>query len=437
MNLYLPIEVLNREFQSKLLIAMESASRGMQVYMGRLVPYLKRNHFAPGIVLQKSITPSPDRLEELRYYKKKNFIVTSLDEEVGLFELDNADYSKLRYSNQSLELADKVFTWGKYDHNKLCKKFKKYKKKFVLSGNPRIDFWRKDFNFFFKNKKLKYRDYIFFSLNFSFIISDKEFNKYLTFLKNSDYINRGYGPKRAIKERKDSFKMFKKFSKLITALSKQTDLKIIVRPHPTDKLENYNFLKKFNNVKVIREGSISEWIYYAKTVVHSSCTGGLEASIRGKPTISYLPFKSSHGQQFTDFYSIKTKNLNECLNMIKKVTKGNKKIKKDDLKIFKFRAHNFSSNKPSYKIIANEFVKLMNVNKINYKNNDLILKFKFKLRDIRSKILKNKYGTIKFSTFDKKETLKVFEIFKKLNSKYDNLTVDFIKKDIIQIKNND
>ena len=58
MNLYLPIEILNREFQSKLLIAMESASRGMKVYMGRLVPYLKRDHFAPGIVLQKSITPS-------------------------------------------------------------------------------------------------------------------------------------------------------------------------------------------------------------------------------------------------------------------------------------------------------------------------------------------------------------------------------------------
>ena len=43
MNLYLPIEILNREFQSKLLIAMESASRGMKVYMGRLVPYLKKS----------------------------------------------------------------------------------------------------------------------------------------------------------------------------------------------------------------------------------------------------------------------------------------------------------------------------------------------------------------------------------------------------------
>ena len=38
MNLYINIEILNREFQSKLLIAMESASKGINVYMGRLTP---------------------------------------------------------------------------------------------------------------------------------------------------------------------------------------------------------------------------------------------------------------------------------------------------------------------------------------------------------------------------------------------------------------
>ena len=40
MNLYLNIEILNREFHSKLFIAMESASRGMNVYLGRLKPFM-------------------------------------------------------------------------------------------------------------------------------------------------------------------------------------------------------------------------------------------------------------------------------------------------------------------------------------------------------------------------------------------------------------
>ena len=120
MNLYLPIEIYNREFQSKLLIAMESASRGMKVYMGRVSEYLLRDFFVPGIVLYKSITPSDSRLEELKFFKKNNFIITSMDEEVGLVET-NTKYLKERYANKSLELTDKVFTWGQFDYNNLSK----------------------------------------------------------------------------------------------------------------------------------------------------------------------------------------------------------------------------------------------------------------------------------------------------------------------------
>ena len=122
MNLYINIEILNREFQSKLLIAMESASKGINVYMGRLTPYLMRDFFVPGIVLLKSITPSLDRLNELKYYKKKNFIVTSLDEEVGLINPNNK-YLVSRYSNESVELTDRVFAWGKFDYDNLSNKF--------------------------------------------------------------------------------------------------------------------------------------------------------------------------------------------------------------------------------------------------------------------------------------------------------------------------
>ena len=154
MNLYIHIEVLKREFQSKLLIAMETASRGIKVYMGRLDSYIMRDFFEPGIILHKSIAPSPHRIDELREYKKKNFIVTSLDEEVGLVNKDSKRYLKLRYSKESIDLTDKIFTWGKFDYDNLTKNFKSFKKKFVLSGNPRVVFWKKDFEFFLKKKNL-------------------------------------------------------------------------------------------------------------------------------------------------------------------------------------------------------------------------------------------------------------------------------------------
>ena len=435
MNLYLNLEILNREFHSKLLIAMESASRGMNVYLGRLKPYLMRDFFVPGIILDKSITPSPQRLKEMEYCKKKNFIYTSLDEEVGLVNKDDY-YLKLRYSNESLQLADKVFCWGKWDYDNLSKRFNKHKKKFILSGNPRIDFWRKDFDFFYKKRKLKYSNYILFSLNYS-LISKSKLKQLLKYVVETNYINRGITPKTLKKLKQDSHRIHKKFSRLITTLANKTDFQIIVRPHPIDPIKNYDFLKRYKNVSVIKKGSISEWIHYAKTVVHSGCTGGLESSVRGRPTISYSPFNSSHGHKFANIYSKKTKSLNECFKLIQKSMQDELKIKKTDLKNIKQRAHNLFSKKTGFKIIVDEFIKLQKIIKIKKKNNDFVLKLKFKIRDFRSKILNFKYGNIKFSTFEKNETLKIFEILKELNPKYNNLRIVFIKKDIIHIKNYD
>ena len=434
MNLYLPIEILNREFQSKLLIAMESASKGMSVYMGNLISYLRRDFFVPGIILNKSITPSPARIEELTYFRNKKFIITSLDEEVGLFQLDSLDYVKLRYSEETIKLTNKIFTWGKYDHKNLSQRFRKYKKKFILSGNPRLDFWTKKLDFYFTNRNFNFKNFILFSNNFGFLFSKEKFKKALNFIKKANYPQRGYDEKKVLRERKISIKLFKEFTKLIKALVKKTDLKIIVRPHPTENLNNYKFLNKFKNVAVIKEGNISEWIYNSKIVIHSGCTGGLEASIRGKPTISYIPFKAVHGHTYANKYSLKINSLRKCLKMIEKIEKNKIKIQKINLKDIRYRAHNFLSKKTSYSIIAEEFVNLIKSKRIYFKNNDIFLNLKFKLRDLRSKILKKKYGNEKFSTFNKKYTLEIFEIFKKLNPKYNNLKIYFIKKNIILIK---
>ncbi len=228
--------------------------------------------------------------------------------------------------------------------------------------------------------------------------------------------------------------MFKEYSKLIISLSKETDLNIVVRPHPADELEKYNFLNKYKNIKVINTGNISEWIHQAKMVIHSGCTGGLEASVRGLPTVSYHPFSSAPGHRIADRYSIKIRNLKECLNIVKRITENNHKTKKINLKDFEFRAHNILNNKPGYKVIVDEFYKLMKKSRIKHKNNDLVLKFKFKLRDIRSKLLKLEYGNIKFAFFDRSEVIKTFNALKKLDPKFKNLRVNLIKKDIIQIK---
>ena len=156
--------------------------------------------------------------------------------------------------------------------------------------------------------------------------------------------------------------------------------------------------------------------------------------MRARPTVSYIPFNSSHGHPFCDRFSIKAKSQKKCISIINEICRNSIKIKKPNLKNLKFRAHNLLSPQPGYKIIADEFCRLIKEKKAYYNNNDFYLNLRFKLRDLRSRIFNLKYGNIKFSFFDKNQTLKTFEIFKNLDPKFNNLKLNFIKKEIIQIE---
>ena len=145
MNIYISIELKKRELSSRLLLALEAAKRGHDVYLGEVTPYLNRNIFEPGIVHLKSLTPTSQRISQLKEFKNKKFFCTSQDEESGHTNDDPKQYINLRYGKKTIELSEKIFTWGKFDYQNLIKEYSKFKKKFSNTGNPRIDFWKHPF----------------------------------------------------------------------------------------------------------------------------------------------------------------------------------------------------------------------------------------------------------------------------------------------------
>ena len=90
------------------------------VFIGRLQSYLDRNFFKPGIVHMKSITPGSERMDQLRRFKSKDFLVTSLDEENGFIDTD-LNFINYRFSNNSISLTSKIFSYGNYDYISLKK----------------------------------------------------------------------------------------------------------------------------------------------------------------------------------------------------------------------------------------------------------------------------------------------------------------------------
>ena len=67
----------------------------------------------------------------------------------------------------------------------------------------------------------------------------------------------------------------KKFTNLILNFSKKfPNENIILRPHPTEKIEYWqNKFENYENIKIKPEGDLSTYIRNAKLVVQDGCTG--------------------------------------------------------------------------------------------------------------------------------------------------------------------
>jgi len=436
MNIYITFELKQRELLSKLFLALEAASRGNEVFLGRINTYLERGFFKPGLIHFKSITPGESRIRQLENYKKKGFKTTSLDEENGFIDYENS-YKNFRFSNKTFSLIDKVFTWGPYDFANLLLEYPSFKSKIVKSGNPRIDFWRKDFKkFYHKIDYIKYENYIFFSTNFDYVCSYRTIKNEIKFHRDSGYFKRGLKPEEIIRWATNSKILFKDYKKSIIKISKKfKDRTIVIRPHPVDDPEKWkSHFKNINNIVISSEGFISDWIDKAKVVIHAGCTGGLESSVRNKTTISYYPKKIRHGHPFADYFSKKIFNEKKLLKEIENIySDSNEKIKNEN-KISQFlneRSYNFFGE-PSYKKIVSTWQKILK--KTHYESNNLFfLKFSFRIRDIRLKLLGKKIGDHKFDYFNKKEVSEIISRLKKIDKKFSKIKIEYIKSDIIRV----
>jgi surface carbohydrate biosynthesis protein len=433
-NIYIIIEHKKRELYSKLLLGFESVLKGNQVYLGNAMPLLQKGLFKPGIVHLKSITPSNSRISEMKFLKKKGFMITSIDEEVGVIQ-NNTKYVNLRYGNSTINLVDKLFVHGNFDYKNLVTKFPKNKKKIINSGNPRFDFWREDFKNFFKNiYYIKKRNYILFSSNLNNIFTYQKLETNISIQRKAGYFKRGISKKFIESERELSKKFLKKFLWFMNVIGKNfKDLIIIIRPHPTENpLEWREFIGNKKNVEIIGDGNLSDWITYSKCLVHGGCTSGLETVARGKVALSINSKTLKHGEEIPDIVSQKVQNENQIIKKISSIIKN-----KSNVSIFKHkkfiknRVINIS-NKPAY-IKINETWENIGNKKLSSQNANLLLKINFFSKSLVKSCIGIPYRNHKFKKFSKPEIKEFKKRIIKINSKFEDIKFEIIKDDLIRL----
>lgn len=400
---------------TKLLDKNFSCFIGDKIGISRALKY-----FGPGTYFHKSINFFDNkRIVDIK--NKGNFYV-SLDEEGGYQlrdELELKKFLNIRTSLENVKNVDIIFNWGKFDNN-VCKKiYPKFKRKFIVSGSPRVDLWKSKILKIIYSREIKKIEKIYnkkFILVISSNISSIKNVKRIFSIAYKNYIFRN------LREKKEAFNDiyqelndFKKFSKLMIQIIKNNPSEFFVlRPHPAEEYSAWeNLIKrnKLKNVLLNNQFDPTPWIYKSDCIIQSKSSLAIEASVLKKSIISIN--LNNKRRIFPNKFGkiLKTKtDVNKYLSNKRKL---NEKIL--DKKNLSFRIFNSDQKYSSSKIISNKINKL-------YKKNIQLSFFKVLFFSILFKI----YDNIK-EYFEKKNKINKIMKRKMGNGIFKNEILEFIK----------
>jgi surface carbohydrate biosynthesis protein len=298
-NIYLKVEILAREIEGRLLLALAAAERGHRVLMGDFKALLShRLWLPPGIYHDNSLTPSAKKLALHARLRDSGFLVTSQDEEHGLLDEFGTweDFAARRFSSESLAGAARSFMWGPHDHATLSRLHPESADRIVRTSSPRADLWRPALDEFYAGRELPgidaERPFILFAHQSAIVLDRNPFwqriadqrQRYFT----GDDDDREWGwYRRCVGE----VRYLEHLVPAIRAVGRANpQAQLVIRPHPLDAEGAWEaIVGDVPNVIVARGGTASGWIRRAAMVVHNGSTIGFEAAASARPLVSFRP----------------------------------------------------------------------------------------------------------------------------------------------------
>lgn len=297
-NIYIHVELAERELPSKLFLALLASARGHDVVvgdLGTLVKGIRKGWFPPGILHTKSLTPTKKKVELFEFLRSKGIKITSLDEESGVAtELDYLRFVRVRYSETTLALASQAFAWGPEECEAVRRVYPSATKKIVAVGSPRVDLWRAEVaGSVAPSAPLPEKPFVLVISNF-LSNSDKRAHEILAVDRELGYVDTpGNAPSDYLFRQAEDTKMLAHFVSAIRGLSQSAQgWEIVVRPHPGESSNAWEeYLRDLPSVSVIGGGQVTPWILGSFALIHNGSTTAFESVLLGKPTMTFAPFQ--------------------------------------------------------------------------------------------------------------------------------------------------
>ncbi len=314
-TLILPVETQIREMDPKILFSCIAAERGFTAIVGSQAEiHLNIEKMPRGIYVSKDIRSSKRRM--LRIVNDLGHRIVAWDEE-GLVRYPREQYHRSRIDPEALERTLMFFAWGEDDAETLAA-YPRYEGTPIhRTGNPRIDLLRPPFWPIYEDEaaalRKRFGHYILINTNFG------NANHFLPPETIKKIVETRQGDDRERTEWEDALApyrdaMFRHFIEALPVVAKAfPETTVILRPHPSESHEAWREAAKgCANVQVVYEGSVHPWVFGADVVMHNGCTTAIEASLLGRPAVSYRPIQSERfDRHFPDSISYQAFDLDE------------------------------------------------------------------------------------------------------------------------------
>ena len=294
---FIPMEIKARELDSRLLIALELASRGLTVFLGEKTEVNRIiREYRGAIYLAKS-----GSLVDQSFFSKlksSGHVIVVLDEEAIIHQNEDA-HVRSRFNRETIAMVDRMFSWGKYDNKVATEAFPEDAEKFLVTGNPRIDLLRREMRGYFSEPAAelnqKYGRYIFIPSSFAMCNHFTEPGARIEWRRRLGMITSPEDEAfyQAYVDHFDS--IFKSFLQDIPRLAARFEERhFIVRPHPSENREVWEkTFRDVPNVIVESGGPIAPWLLASDLVIHNGCTTAIESFLLDRLVLSYRPFVSA------------------------------------------------------------------------------------------------------------------------------------------------
>lgn len=432
--LYIPIETKVRELYGKTLLSCFAALRGFNVVIGPKKDIHARISFFPkGIVFNVGL--AKNLAKNARKYKESGHKVAAIDEE-GIVTLNDDLYLHHRISEETLDVTDMVFCWGKHQADLIARKSNGSNCKIFTTGNPRFDMLRPEYRTIFNKDvekiKKKYGNFILVNTNFG----------HGNHFAGEDFLLKSFHEKGWMgnPEDKDFFlqnvqwqkKMLKEFQEIIPELSKNfKDRNIIIRPHPS---ENHDFWKKvarnFPNVSVVHSGNVIPWLIATDVLIHNGCTTAVESFLLGTKAVAYRPFIVP--EQETELPNKISQEIHSMTELIDNLNKIKNNLVSDDRESKKEYLNLYLSGIDGKTASENIAYHLFDNANFSSKGINSSLFFSFRILSYIRKIIRKifldsdiseSYQLHKISSLSKVEIEEVISDFSKVDKRFINLKI--------------